>query len=52
MLFTLPPPNYNNRAKITNTNSNSFTNLINRSYLFSILFIYLFTYFYFDYFQK
>ena len=39
MLFTVksPPPNYNNRAKITNiinSNSNSFTNLINHSYFY------------------
>ena len=38
MLIMVTPPNYNNRVKITNinSNSNSFTNLINHSYSFSV----------------
>ena len=41
MVTPLPPPNYNNRVKIANINSNSnlFTNLINHIYLFIHLFL-------------
>ena len=45
LIMVSPPPNHNNWIKITNinSNSNSFTNLINHRYLFSAyLFIYLF----------
>ena len=42
MLFMVTPPNYNNRTKITNINSNfnSFINLINPIYLsiYSLIF--------------
>ena len=42
MLFTVTPPNYNNRIKITNINSNSssFINKINHSYSFFCIFVY------------
>ena len=38
LIMVKSPPNYNNRVKITNmnSNSNSFTNLINHCYLFFI----------------
>ena len=47
LIMVKPPSNYNNWVNITNinSNSNSFTNLINHSYSFSAyLFIYLFIY--------